>query len=147
MTITEQFICGKHTAADCEDGIVITPHFAAVIDGSTSKTPLRLDASMKNGRFAMLLICDYIRQMAADSTMDHFCQGITHRIAEEYAGRGIAERMAEHPEERLTASAIVYSERRRKCGWWATAKLSLTANTMTTRSLTNMRLPCSVPRS
>ena len=65
MTITEQFICGKHTAADCEDGIVITPHFAAVIDGSTSKTPLRLDASMKNGRFAMLLICDYIRQMAA----------------------------------------------------------------------------------
>ncbi len=35
MTITEQFICGKHTAADCEDGIVITPHFAAVIDGST----------------------------------------------------------------------------------------------------------------
>lgn len=26
MTITEQFICGKHTAADCEDGIVITPH-------------------------------------------------------------------------------------------------------------------------
>lgn len=40
MTITEQFICGKHTAADCEDGIVITPHFAAVIDGSTSKTPL-----------------------------------------------------------------------------------------------------------
>ena len=55
MTITEQFICGKHTAADCEDGIVITPHFAAIIDGSTSKTPLRLDASMKNGRFAMLL--------------------------------------------------------------------------------------------
>ena len=114
MTITEQFICGKHTAADCEDGIVITPHFAAVIDGSTSKTPLRLDASMKNGRFAMLLICDYIRQMAADSTMDHFCQGITHRIAEEYAWHGIAERMAEHPEERLTASAIVYSERRKE---------------------------------
>ena len=27
MTITEQFICGKHTAADCEDGIVITPHY------------------------------------------------------------------------------------------------------------------------
>lgn len=27
MTITEQFICGKQTAADCEDGIVITPHY------------------------------------------------------------------------------------------------------------------------
>lgn len=44
MTITEQFICGKHTAAD--------------------------------------------------STMDHFCQGITHRIAEEYAGRGITDFVA-----------------------------------------------------
>lgn len=27
MTITEQFICGKHTATDSEDGIVITPHY------------------------------------------------------------------------------------------------------------------------
>lgn len=27
MTITEQFIYGKHTATDCEDGIVITPHY------------------------------------------------------------------------------------------------------------------------
>ena len=41
MNITEHFICGKHTAADCEDGIVITNDFAAVIDGSTSKTPTR----------------------------------------------------------------------------------------------------------
>ena len=49
MTITEHFICGKHTSADCEDGIVITYNFAAVIDGSTSKTPTRLDPPMKNG--------------------------------------------------------------------------------------------------
>jgi hypothetical protein len=109
MTITEQFICGKHTAADCEDGIVITNDFAAVIDGSTSKTPKRLDPSMKNGRFAMLLISEYIKQMPADYTMNNFCRGITLRIAEEYAKRGIAEDMAKHPEERLTASAIIYS--------------------------------------
>lgn len=83
MTITEQFICGKHTAADCEDGIVITNDFAAVIDGSTSKTPKRLDPSMKNGRFAMLLISEYIKQMPADYTMNNFCRGITLRIAEQ----------------------------------------------------------------
>ena len=110
MTITEHFICGKHIAADCEDGIVITNDFAAVIDGSTSKTPTRLDPSMKNGRFAMLLISEYIKQMLADYTMSDFCQGITLRIAEEYNKRSIAERMAEHPEERLTASAIIYSK-------------------------------------
>lgn len=114
MTITEQFICGKHIAADCEDGIVITNDFAAVIDGSTSKTPKRLDPSMKNGRFAMLLISEYIKQMPADYTMNNFCRGITLRIAEEYAKRGIAEDMAEHPEERLTASVIIYSNSRKE---------------------------------
>lgn len=114
MTITEQFICGKHTAADCEDGIVITNDFAAVIDGSTSKTPKRLDPSMKNGRFAMLLISEYIKQMPADYTMNNFCRDITLRIAEEYAKRGIAEDMAKHPEERLTASAIIYSNSRKE---------------------------------
>lgn len=101
MTITEHFICGKHTAADCEDGIVITNDFAAVIDGSTSKTPTRLEPSMKNGRFAMLLISEYIKQMPADYTMYDFCRGITLRIAEEYDKRGITERMAEHPEENI----------------------------------------------
>ena len=114
MTITEQFICGKHTAADCEDGIVITNDFAAVIDGSTSKTPKRLDPSMKNGRFAMLLISEYIKQMPAGYTMNDFCRDITLRIAEEYAKRGITEDMAEHPEERLTASAIIYSNNRKE---------------------------------
>ena len=114
MNITEHFICGKHTAADCEDGIVITNDFAAVIDGSTSKTPTRLDHSIKNGRFAMMLISEYIKQMPADYTMDDFCRGITIRIAEEYDKRGITERMAEHPEERLTASAIIYSDIRKE---------------------------------
>lgn len=114
MTITEQFICGKHTAADCEDGIVITNDFAAVIDGSTSKTPKRLDPSMKNGRFAMLLISEYIKHIPADYTMNNFCRGITLRFAEEYAKRGIAEDMAKHPEERLTASAIIYSNSRKE---------------------------------
>ena len=114
MTITEQFICGKHTADDCEDGIVVSNDFAAVIDGSTSKTPTRLDPSMKNGRFAMLLISEYIKQMPANYTMYDFCQGITLRIAEEYNKRGITERMVEHPEERLTASAIVYSNCRKE---------------------------------
>ena len=114
MIITEHFICGKHTADDCEDGIVVSNDFAAVIDGSTSKTPTRLDPSMKNGRFAMLLISEYIKQMPADYTMSDFCQGITLRIAEEYNKRSIAERMAEHPEERLTASALIYSKSRKE---------------------------------
>ena len=114
MHIQESFICGKHTAADCEDGMVITPHFAAVIDGSTSKTPMRLNPTMKNGRFAMLIISDYIQQMPACATIDDFCQGVTMRIANEYAQLGITAQMTAHPEERLTASAIIYSHQRQE---------------------------------
>lgn len=114
MTITEHFICGKHTVDDCEDGIVVSNDFAAVIDGSTSKTPTRLDHSMKNGRFAMILISEYIKHMPANYAMYDFCRDITLRIAEEYNKRGITKRMAEHPEERLTASAIIYSNCRKE---------------------------------
>ena len=38
--------------------------------GSTSKTPLRLNPTMKNGRFAMLIISDYIQQMPPCATID-----------------------------------------------------------------------------
>ena len=114
MHIQESFIHGKHTEDDCEDGIVITPHFAAVIDGSTSKTPMRLNPMMKNGRFAMLIISDYIQQMPANSSIADFCQGVTMRIADEYAKLGITTQMTSHPEERLTASAIIYSHQRQE---------------------------------
>ena len=111
MTITEHFICGKHTADDCEDGIVVSNDFAAVIDGSTSKTPTRLDPSMKNGRFAMLLISEYIKQMPADFFLFVFCCGFLFCFVVVFF---FAERMAEHPEERITASAIIYSKSRKE---------------------------------
>lgn len=114
MKIEESYICGKHTEADCEDGMVITPWFAAVIDGSTSKTPRRLDPTMKNGRLAMLIISQHIKTMPASTTMEQFCEGVTRRIANEYERHGVAERMGAHPEERLTASAIIYSVQRRE---------------------------------
>ena len=114
MKIEESYICGKHTEADCEDGMVTTPWFAAVIDGSTSKTPRRLDPTMKNGRLAMLIISQHIKTMPASTTMEQFCEGVTRRIANEYERHGVAERMGAHPEERLTASAIIYSVQRRE---------------------------------
>lgn len=112
MNIVEHFICGKHTTADCEDGIVITPHFAAIIDGSTSKTPFQLQPGIKNGRLAMTLIAHYIQHMPADTTLHGFCEGITQIVANEYHKRKLSERMHNHPEERLTASAIIYSDKR-----------------------------------
>ena len=111
MKIIESSIIGKKSPEACEDGMVVTDDFIAVIDGSTSKTPKHLNPDMKNGRYAMMLISEYIREeLKADASVDEFCQGVTAYIYNKvYEKLGVEERLKEHPEERLTASAILYS--------------------------------------
>ena len=114
MKIIESSIIGKKSPEACEDGMVVTDDFIAVIDGSTSKTPKHLNPDMKNGRYAMMLISEYIREeLKADALVDDFCQGVTAYIYNKvYEKLGVEERLKEHPEERLTASAILYSRTR-----------------------------------
>lgn len=111
MKIIESKIVGKKSLEACEDGLVVTDDFIAVIDGSTSKTPTHLNPDMKNGRYAMMLISEYIREeLKADASVDDFCQGVTAYIYNKvYEKLEVEERLKEHPEERLTASAILYS--------------------------------------
>jgi hypothetical protein len=114
MKIIESSIIGKKSQEACEDGMVVTDDFIAVIDGSTSKTPKHLNPDMKNGRYAMMLISEYIREeLKADASVDDFCQGVTAYVYNKvYEKLGVEERLKEHPEERLTASAILYSRTR-----------------------------------
>lgn len=114
MKIIESCIIGKKSQEACEDGMVVTDDFIAVIDGSTSKTPKHLNPDMKNGRYAMMLISEYIREeLKVDASVDDFCQGVTAYIYNKvYEKLGVEERLKEHPEERLTASAILYSRTR-----------------------------------
>lgn len=114
MKIIESSIIGKKSPEACEDGMVVTDDFIAVIDGSTSKTPKHLNPDMKNGRYAMMLISEYIwEELKADASVDDFCQGVTAYIYNKvYEKLGVEERLKEHPEERLTASAILYSRTR-----------------------------------
>lgn len=114
MKIIESSIIGKKSPEACEDGMVVTDDFIAVIDGSTSKTPKHLNPDMKNGRYAMMLISEYIwEELKADASVDDFCQGVTTYIYNKvYEKLGVEERLKEHPEERLTASAILYSRTR-----------------------------------
>lgn len=114
MKIIESSIIGKKSQEACEDGMVVTDDFIAVIDGSTSKTPKHLNPDMKNGRYAMMLISEYIREeLKVDASVDDFCQGVTAYIYNKvYEKLGVEERLKEHPEERLTASAILYSRTR-----------------------------------
>lgn len=114
MKIIESSIIGKKSQEACEDGMAVTDDFIAVIDGSTSKTPKHLNPDMKNGRYAMMLISEYIQEeLKADASVDEFCQGVTAYIYNKvYEKLGVEERLKKHPEERLTASAILYSRTR-----------------------------------
>lgn len=112
MKVIESKIEGKKSPERCEDGLVVTADFIAVIDGSTSKTPHHLSPDMKNGRYAMVLISEYIQhELKPESTVEDFCEGVTSYIYNKvYRQQGIEEQMQAHPEERLTASAILYSK-------------------------------------
>ena len=112
MKVIESKIEGKKSPESCEDGLVVTADFIAVIDGSTSKTPHHLSPDMKNGRYAMGLISEYIQhELKPESTVEDFCEGVTSYIYNKvYRQQGIEEQMQAHPEERLTASAILYSK-------------------------------------
>lgn len=61
----------------------------------------------------MLLCAEYIRQAPPQSTVTEFCDGLTAHIARIYRGLDI-NRLAVTPEERLTASCVVYSRAMRQ---------------------------------
>jgi len=98
----------------------VTADFIAVIDGSTSKTTRRHSRTMTNGRYAMTVIADYISHMKADTSCHQFCTGVTAAVAKKYIPfwrrdkEAVIDRLREHPEERLCASAAVFSRLRRE---------------------------------
>ena len=76
---------------------------------------------MSNGRYAMTIISRIIRRLPSDASCHQFCVAATKAIRDVYlplwklTGRqATAELLASHPEERLCASAVVYSIRRRE---------------------------------
>lgn len=115
MKIIEQLIRGKKSQEECEDGIIVNDYFAAVIDGSTSKTPVRMNGLYSNGRYCMEVLKQCIGSMSGDVDVNGFCQIMTKSIYSKYLEFNIdIERLKLHPEERLTASAVVYSSKWRQ---------------------------------
>ena len=113
MQIIEKTVVAKNPKKKSEDGIVVTNNFVAVIDGSTSKTKYRHSLFRTNGRYAMYLTARYIRQMSKTTTSEQFLRGVTAYIRKHY-NKSMLPRLAEHPEDRLTCSAVVYSRLNRE---------------------------------
>ena len=108
MEIIEQQLIGKNPRKRCEDGIVVTPDFIAVIDGSTSKSSLRHSLFSSNGRYCMQLVSRYLRKAPKGITCEAFCRGVTAYVRKHYR-RSRLELMAREPWERMCASAVIFS--------------------------------------
>jgi glycerophosphoryl diester phosphodiesterase len=120
MNIIEQSLIAKNPQKKSEDGLVVTSDFIAVIDGSTSKSKRRFHPFMSNGEYAMHIVAAYIRRMSPQNTCHQFCIGVTRAIQKIYTPiwkfhkADIIDRLKEHHEERLTASAVIFSRLRRE---------------------------------
>ena len=108
MEIIEQTLVPKNPKKKSEDGIVVTNDFIAVIDGSTSKSDYHHSLFSSNGRYAMKLVSSYIQHMPKNTTCDTFLRGVTAYVRKHYK-KSMMQRLTEHPEDRLTASVIVFS--------------------------------------
>lgn len=106
MKIIEQSIIGKRSQELCEDAIVVTDDYVAVIDGSTSKT------GGASGLLAAQLVSEVIRTMPAEADMRQFIRLANEAFQRRYRACYSEEeilRMQTQPEYRWTCSVVVYS--------------------------------------
>ena len=69
-----------------------------------------MDTELSNGRYVATIINDIISEVEKDISCELFCTLVTKSIYQIYCKKNILDRMILHPEERLTASVITYSE-------------------------------------
>jgi hypothetical protein len=104
MRVVEQFVLGKRAdPALCEDAIVVTAGFAAVVDGATDVSG-RLHDGVSGGRWAMAACAEAVRALPAGVDAYAAVEALTGALA---GG-------SEPANERPTASVTVYSAARRE---------------------------------
>jgi len=114
MQIVEHFIMGKTGDPDlCEDGLVVSEYFTAVIDGATNISSVLFN-SRTPGRIAMDLIKETIGSLEAETSAWDAERIINRRIYSWYEQNNVLETMRRFPEQRCTASAVIYSDARRE---------------------------------
>ncbi|MFD1886548.1 hypothetical protein [Paenibacillus wenxiniae] len=79
INIIQQTSVSKNRHTANEDALIITDHFIAVIDGVTSKLPIRYHGKT-TGQIAMELITQQIQQLPADTTIHQFINAINNEF-------------------------------------------------------------------
>ena len=110
MDVIEKFIMGKYGKEElCEDGIVVTDHFIAVIDGVSSKTS-RQYHNKSTGKVACEMVAAGIHELSAESNHLNTFRTLNKQLYSWYKDQGIADRLRENPSERPAACVVLYSK-------------------------------------
>lgn len=110
MKVIESFIESKTgDMSDCEDGIVVTSDYVAVIDGYTSKSDFRWEGKTP-GVVAKEIIAKTIEGLNSQSTMEEAVDNITEDIFRFYKENNLVDVMARGSAKRISACLILYSK-------------------------------------
>lgn len=79
LRVSEQFVESKSDGRDCEDLIVVSEHFAAVIDGASDETGVVFDRKT-GGRFAAEVIAETISGLALTADARVFADSLARAL-------------------------------------------------------------------
>ena len=108
LQVEECFLKGKMNPQTNEDGMIVTPYFAAVIDGATAKSTFTYEGK-KTGRLAMELALEAIRNFPKDIDAADAIRRITERIYDFYVQHNLLDELKAEPGKRFTANGVIYS--------------------------------------
>jgi glycerophosphoryl diester phosphodiesterase len=129
--------------ADCEDELLLTEDFAAVIDGATSQSQRRWDG-LSGGQMAAGAVREAIEKLPADIEARHAVEALTDSITRVYreaaARAGDPEfiaRLRDDPVERASACVIMFSRHRRQVWIVGDCQALLIRSDRTTEAIQN----------
>lgn len=96
FTVEECFLKGKQSSRTNEDGMIVTPYFAAVIDGVTAKSTFTYDGK-KTGRLAMELALEAIHDFPKDIDAAGAISRITEKIHDFYVEHNLLDELKAEP--------------------------------------------------
>lgn len=110
MKVLESFIKGKISEDKCEDRLVISNDFIAVVDGVSSKSSY-LDKGKTTGNIAAGLIKDVIYNMAKETSLQDFISYVNKAFEDYYKNSNFDLDVNRYG---LQAMAVIYSDYEKK---------------------------------
>lgn len=112
MIVLEKKVVGKNKEeSKCEDAVVVTEHFAAVIDGITSKSNIVIEGKLL-GRIAVDILREAIFDLDPNISCEQAIIDMSKAIHDFYIEHNLIEKNNEISNNKIGANVILYSNRK-----------------------------------